>query len=264
MATVASTLPHARRLPLSRDQTMMLMVAINEMFLGVDIYLAHSVSGTIVPREWIPIIFGPIAGAVFLLAGIIAVRRRRLATGIAVVVSLVSIVVGLLGAYFHVIRAILPFGPAGQQVTVDYLVWAPPVLAPLTFALVGVLGISAILLEDPPDSGLLALPAGRRLCLPFSKTRAYLLWVGLGILATLISSVLDHARTDFQNPWLWVPAAAGIFAIVVTVALAVMDGPTRSDTTTFVGAMLVLILVGVVGAALHVNTNLTSQYVNKS
>ncbi len=261
MATVASTLPHARRLPLSRDQMMMLMVAINEIFLGVDIYLAHSVSGTIVPREWIPIMFGPLAGVMLLIAGIIALRQRPLATVIAVVVSLGSICVGLLGAYFHVIRAVLPYGPAGHQITVNYLVWAPPVLAPLTFGLVGVLGISAILLEDPPDSGMLALPAGRRLCLPFSKTRAYLLWVGLGILATLISSVLDHARTDFQNPWLWVAAAAGIFAIVVTVALAVMDRPTRSDTTTFVGAMLVLILVGVVGAALHVNTNLTSQYV---
>ena len=59
----------------------------------------------------------------------------------------------------------------------------------------------------------------------------------------------------------WLKEIHLIWAIVVTVALAVMDRPTRSDTTTFVGAMLMLILVGVVGAALHVKTNLTSQYV---
>jgi hypothetical protein len=42
------------RIPFSRDQLMLLMAATNEIFLGIDIYLAHSISGTIVPNEWIP------------------------------------------------------------------------------------------------------------------------------------------------------------------------------------------------------------------
>ena len=63
MYYLAEVLPglRERRLPLSRDQLMLLMAAINQIFLGIDIYLAHKISGTIVPREWIPIIFGPIA-----------------------------------------------------------------------------------------------------------------------------------------------------------------------------------------------------------
>ena len=130
--------PVARvRLPLSRDQLMLLMAAVNEVFLGIDIFLAHSISGTIVPNEWIPIIYGPVAGALLLLAGLVALRRRSLATVIATVVLVGSVVVGLLGAYFHVVRAILPSGPAGQQVSVNLLVWAPPVLGPLTFSLTG-------------------------------------------------------------------------------------------------------------------------------
>ena len=73
LATVFPSVRRIGRLPLSRDQLMLLMAAINEIFLGIDIYLAHSISGTIVPNEWIPIIFGPIAGVLLLLAGLIAI-----------------------------------------------------------------------------------------------------------------------------------------------------------------------------------------------
>jgi hypothetical protein len=140
--------------------------------------------------------------------------------------------------------------------TVNLLVWAPPILGPLTFSLVGVLGISAAWLEDPPDSGRLALMSGRYVQLPFAKTRAYFFWVGLGTLATVISAVLDHARTNFENPWLWVPTAVGVFSLVVAVTLGVVNRPTRADLMTYTVAMLLLIVVGVVGALLHVNTNL--------
>jgi hypothetical protein len=238
---------------------MLLMAAVNEIFLGIDIYLAHSISGTIVPNEWIPIIFGPVAGALLLLAGLIALRRRSLATVIATFVLLGSVVVGLLGAYFHVVRAILPSGPAGQQVSVNLLVWAPPVLGPLTFSLTGWLGLSAAWREDPADSGNLILLGGRRLQLPFSKTRAYFFIVGLGALATVNSSVLDHARVQFENPWLWFPTVVGIFGTVVPIVLAAMNEPTRGDLTTYTAAMVLLIVVGVVGAILHIEENLIAQ-----
>ncbi len=246
------------RLPLSRDQLMLLMAAINEIFLGIDIYLAHMISGTIVPNEWIPIIFGPVAGVLLLVAGLIALRNRPVATVIANVVFVASIVVGLLGAYFHLVRAALPSGPAGQQITVNLLIWAPPILGPLTFSLVGWLGMSAAWVESPPDSGTLTLLGGWRLKLPYSKTRAYLFIVGLGTLATVISSVLDHARVHFENPWLWVPTAAGVFGVVAAITLAAIDKPTRTDLITYTAAMLLLIVVGVVGAVLHIDVNLTA------
>jgi hypothetical protein len=260
MYHLATAVPVVRRvrLPLSRDQLMLLMAATNEIFLGIDIYLAHSISGTIVPKEWIPIIFGPIAGVVLLVAGLIALRRRPLATVLATAIFVVSIVVGLQGAYFHVMRAILPTGPIGQRVTLDLLVWAPPVLGPLTFSLVGWLGLSAAWVEAPADSGTLRLPGGRRLRLPYSKTRAYFFIVGLGTLATVISSVLDHARTGFVNPWLWLPTGVGVFGTVVAVMLGGLDEPTRGDLITYVAAMGLLIGVGVLGAVLHVRVDLTA------
>lgn len=261
MDTLATVFPQTRRLalPLSRDQLMLLMAAINEIFLGIDIYLAHSISGTIVPNEWIPIIFGPIAGVLLLLAGLLALRNRPLATVLANVVFVASVVVGLLGAYFHVVRAALPTGPVGQRLTLSLLVWAPPVLGPLMFALVGILGISAAWIEDPPDSGRLRLLGGRTLQLPYSKTRAYYFLVGLGALSTVISSVLDHARTNFENPWLWLPTVIGVFATVVAIAVGALRRLNAYDIMTYVAAMVLMIAVGVVGAWLHIDDSLTSQ-----
>ena len=37
---------------------MMLLVAVNLIFLGLDTYLSHIANGTLRPTEWIPIGFG--------------------------------------------------------------------------------------------------------------------------------------------------------------------------------------------------------------
>ena len=207
------------RLPLSRDQLMLLLAAVNLMFLGLDIYLAHRISGTIVPNEWIPIVFGPTAGVLVLIAGLLARRYRALASTVVTLLFLGSIGVGLAGAYFHLLRAGLPAAPEGERLTVSLVIWAPPVLGPLMFVLVGLWGMSAAWVEDPPDSGRLRFLGKTVLNLPMSKTRAYLLMVGLACLATLISAVLDHARTGFQNEWLWVPTVVGVFMATAPLVL---------------------------------------------
>jgi hypothetical protein len=261
MYHLANVFPGVRRfrLPLSRDQLMLMMAAVNEIFLGIDIYLAHKISGTIVPNEWIPIIFGPTAGVLLLIAGVIALKRRMLATIFANLIFLASIGVGLLGGYFHWVRAILPSGPAGSQVSLNLLVWAPPVIGPLVFSLVGLIGLSAAWAEEPPDSGRLVFWGQRKIRLPYSKTRAYFFMVSMGTLATLISSVLDHARTSFTNPWLWLPIGVGVFGVIVSAFIAMLERIRRGDLVVYLLAMLALILVGVTGMVLHIQENLTSQ-----
>jgi hypothetical protein len=261
MYHLATVFPAIRRvrIPITRDQAMLLMLALNELLLGIETFLAHSISGTIMPKEWIPIIFGPTAGICLFLAGVLAIRRRSLATVIATIIYLASIMVGLLGIYFHLIRAILPYAPLGERVSVPLFVWAPPILGPLTFALVGIMGISAVWLEHPPDSGTLRLFGGRSLRMPFSKTSAFFFMVGLGTLATTISSVLDHARTNFENPWLWVPTGVGIFGTVVALVLGAFDRPHRSDLIIYLLAMILLVLVGMMGVVLHILHNLAQE-----
>jgi len=261
LAILFPSLKGKRLLPLSRDQLMLLMAAINLVFLAVDIYLAHNLNGTIRPREWIPIIFGVVAGVLLLVAGAIALKWRKTAAIIASVVLITSILVGLLGAYFHVMRAIRPAAPLGERVTIPLLIWAPPIVGPLIFSLVGLWGVSAAWVEDPPDSGTLRLWGDTHLRLPFSKTRAYLFMVSLGILATLLSSVLDHGRAQFENPWLWPPIIVGVFGSIVAFALAVIDRPSRGDIGVYFGGMVLLLLIGLVGFVLHIQFDLTAQNV---
>ncbi len=255
MYHLATLFPTVRRLrlPLTRDQLMLLMAAVNEIFLSIDVYLAHSISGTIKPYEWIPIIFGAVAGVLLLLAGLIALRFRPLATVIANLVFLCSIIVGLLGFYFHLQRADLLTGAVAP---VNALVWAPPFLGPLFFALVGIMGISAAWIEDPPDSGQLVLLGQRRLRLPYGKTSAYCFIVSVGILSTVISSSLDHARVQFINPWVWLPTVAGIFGTIIALVFGLIRKPTRADITVYVAAMALLMIVGLLGGVLHIGANL--------
>lgn len=250
-------LPFLRRLriPITRDGAMLLVMAVTQFFLGLDTYLAHQISGTIVPREWIPIAFGPLAGVLLLVAGVIARRQRMAANLLATLVFLGSIVVGVLGSYFHILRAIRPFAAPGEQVTLSLLVWAPPLLGPITFALAGVLGLSAAWQEDPVNSGTLLLPGQKRLRMPLSKTRAYFFLVAFWMLATLVSAVLDHARSNFTNPFVWIPTVTGVFGLVVILALGAYETPQLSDYRTYFITMLVLMAVGAGGFVLHLLEN---------
>lgn len=256
LATVFPPVRRLGRLPLSRDQLLLLMTAVNQLFLSLDIYLAHSLNGQIQRNEWIPIIFGVVAGLLLLLAGLIALRNRPLATIIANLVLVASMVVGVLGMLFHITRTTIPGGSLFQQETVNLLIWAPPILGPFMFVLVGIMGISAAWIEAPIDSGRLRLLGNRHVQMPYSKTRAYFFIVAIGILVTTISSVLDHARLNFENRWVWLPLLAGIFGIVTAALMGVIARPNRADLTTYSSAMILLIVVGVVGFILHINSNL--------
>jgi hypothetical protein len=259
MAALEIVFPPARqlrRVPLTRDQFMLLLMAVNMFFLGVDTYLAHSMTGTIRGYEWIPIVFSPAAGALLLVAGAIALRRRPAADVLGCLVFAASFLVGALGTFFHLRRALVTGVQPGAEVSL--LVWAPPALGPLAFCLTGWLGLSAIWPEDRPNSGRLKLLGNRFLQLPYSKTQAYFFLVGMGFLTCLLSSTLDHARTGFTNPWLWIPLAAGVFGTVVPVVTGLVDRPGRFDLTVYTVTMLVLMGVGLLGGFLHIQRDLVT------
>lgn len=250
---------HKIRIPVTRDQVLLIMAAINEIFLGIDICLAHYLSGTVVPEEWIPIYYGPAAGIILIVAVIILMKNRNVGSIIITLIMIGSIFVGLLGWYFHLLRATALSGPLEDQVSLALLVWAPPFVAPLTFGLVGLWAITALWKEDPLDSGRIFFIFGVESRIPFSKTRAYALMVGLGILACVVSSALDHARSGFENPWLWVPSGVGIFAMISALMLGFIEKPSKGDLIVFMASMTALCLVGVLGSYLHISADLTSQ-----
>ena len=260
MHLLAEAAPRLRqiRLPLSRDQSFLLLAAFNQIFIAVDIYLAHNISGAIVANEWIPIVYGGLAGIALLLAGLIALHNRPLATRLANLVFLLGVAVGLLGAYFHLDRTVLLDSGLLSLEAVNALIWAPPVIGPLFFILISILGISAAWAEAPVDSGRLRLFGERHVQMPYSKTRAYMLITAIFILATLISSVLDHARIRFDNVWVWLPVAAALFGFTTSLCLGILRRPNPGDVVVHSVAMLLLILVGIVGFVLHAESSLTT------
>jgi hypothetical protein len=258
LATVAPIIRRIR-IPLFRDQALLLLIALNNLFLGVETYLAHSISGTIVPEEWTPILYGPVAGLILIIIGLIATRKRMAANILGTIVFTFNIAVGVLGSFYHLSRAILMSAEAGQQVSVPLLVFAPPVLGPITFALLGVLGISAAWQEVPAGSGSLVLWFGRKLNMPFSKTRAYFLLTGIGVLITVISSIIDHSHSGFSNPWTWIPTIFGVFATAVAIYLGFLDKPEKNDLMVYTITMLVMMGVGLLGSLLHISQNLVAE-----
>jgi len=61
---------------------------------------------------------------------------------------------------------------------------------------------------------------------------------------------------QYGHRWLWLPTVGGTFAMVVATVLGMIERPTRTDLWTYVGAMILLLAIGAVGAVLHLWFNL--------
>ena len=68
--------------------------------------------------------------------------------------------------------------------------------------------------------------------------------------------MLDHARTGFDGPGVWIATAVGVFGLVAAVTMGALDQPTTFDVGTYAFAMGLLILAGPLDALLHVQANL--------
>lgn len=240
-----------RRVVSSRDTLYLLIAAVTQLFLAADAFLSHVSSGGMIAREWIPVVFGLAAAGVLLLAGVVSIFHFGAATVLAVPTYLASMAVGILGAVFHWRYLWEPTEPVAEALVGTGQIYVPPVLAPLAFTLVGVLGLSAVLREVPPGSGALRVLPGRTLRMPYPKHRAYLLLVDVGILIAVVSATLDHAHARFEDPWMWAATAAGIFAAAAVFAYALRDDPSDGDRVSVLLALGLLAAAGLVGEGFH-------------
>ena len=209
---------------------MLLMAAVNEIFLGVDIYLAHSISGTITPYEWIPIVFGPVAGG-----AAAAGRADRPAPPPAGV-------------------RCSPPSSCGQHRR--RACWAPTsicVAPSCPTAAAGRAGLgrpARVGAADPGPADLLAGRAAgdqRRLdrrparqrpadaCRPTQAARCPTArrgptssWSAWAAWRPSSAACSITPRTGFDNPWLWLPTAAGVFGTVVAVVMGVIERGRRA------------------------------------
>ena len=246
------------RLPVSRNDLLLLMVAMMQIGLGVETYLAHLISGDVKPAEAIPVFLGPIFGVILL--GALGVRLSRRATTLSSLIILgvaaASVVVGVVGSAFHWARVVPPATAPGAALRWDWLIFAPPILGPLAFAGVGLLAIIAVLEDTQPESGKLTLPGIISFNTPLPQTRQFMWLIAFGLYAATLSSFLDHGRTSFENVFVWTPVVLGAFGAVATTLMALYANHKAADWFIFFWIMILMIVLGVMGLGLHVNADL--------
>lgn len=246
-------------LPLSRNDLLLLLVAFAEIGTGLETYLAHLISGDVKPAESVPVIFGPIAGVLLIIALIMRVRSKGAtipSSLIVIMTGLASVAVGVIGSAFHWSRALPPVNFANYGLQWDWIIYAPPVLGPLAFSGIGLLAIIALLEDTKPETGKLTLPGFITLNTPLPQTRQFLWLIAFGLYAATVSATLDHARTGFESIFVWIPTILGLFGSVVTTLMALYHEHRKADYFIFFWVMIVMIAVGVIGLGLHVNADL--------
>lgn len=120
---------------------LLVAIALGFFGLGADTFFEHFITMRH-QAQWIPIIFGPIAGVTALAT---AWRPHGLLWRLFFTTSWLAVLVGLAGIYYHGASALAQLGDApgsnGWEALLLQLRVAPPVGAPLAFTGLGVLGL---------------------------------------------------------------------------------------------------------------------------
>ncbi len=245
-------------LPVTRNDLLLLMVALMLIGLGVETYLAHLISGDVKPMEFIPVVSGPVFGLTLLGALLLRLWRGTalVSTLMIIGIALASIAVGVIGSAFHWTRAIPSGALAAQGLQWEWLVYAPPIAGPLSFAGVGLLAIIAVLEDTRPETGRLTLPGVISFRAPMTQTRQFLWLVALGLFAATLSAFLDHGRTGYTSVFVWIPVVLGLFGSIATTVMAIYHEHHEADYFIFFWTMLLMVGMGVLGLGLHINADL--------
>jgi len=140
------------------QRSLALVAAMSSLLSGLEVTYEHY-RGSYSQQ----VMYTPVAiSLVLAVTGVWAAFSRWAARVALPIVSLVTMLDGLVGFYFHV-RGVAR-KPGGWRIPVMNLIMGPPVFAPLLFALSGYLGLIASLLrreDDPQHTTLPGLPQPR-------------------------------------------------------------------------------------------------------
>ena len=212
-----------------------IFVLFNLACLGGDIFVAHSYNHFANRAEWIPLGFSIIAPVVLLAA--IAMGGLAPAKGLArwlgMLIGWGSIVLGIAGLLLHLNSQFF------EQQTLKSLVYTAPFAAPLAYTGLGLI----LLLNRMVDA----------------DTPQWAAWVLLlasgGFIGNFILSLADHAQNGFYHWTEWIPVVASALAAAF-LCLPLWAQTTATFLKSCIGLMVLQILVGLLGFALHVRANL--------
>ncbi|MBV9281562.1 MAG: hypothetical protein JOZ41_15895 [Chloroflexi bacterium] len=191
------------------QRSLALIAAFSSLLSGLEVSYEHYRGSYSQQIMYTPVLlsFG------LVVAGVSGALSRRAARTVLPLASLLTVVDGLVGFYFHV-RGVAR-KPGGWRIPVMNTIMGPPVFAPLLFALSGYLGLIASFLrrEDDPADGRGWLRPSPALPVPRARSGPGTLWVSLlprGVADEGISLEQHIREGRFQKH---VAVAAGLAAL---------------------------------------------------
>jgi hypothetical protein len=238
------------KLPMGKNRFLLMLVGVNFIFTGLDVALAHAVNNFVPAYEWIPILYAPL-GAVS--SFIVALRSKlsKLVSLTHIFLMALGVVVGILGTAFHANQALNPLG----QLTWIWITFASPILAPLSFAGISLVGLYGATEEAEGQPGLIEVPSLGTFKAPISRDRHFLWLIGLGFAASAVTSIIDHGQYGYTFYKL-IPIVYGLFAMGVVMTLAFRKKWSGGDELTYFWTMIAGIAVGILGFAFHLSGDL--------
>jgi hypothetical protein len=238
------------RLPMEKNRLLLIFVGINLFFTGIDVALAHSINSFVPVYEWIPIYFFPL-GAMSCFIISFQTNPKMWSALIHIALMSIGILVGVIGTAFHMNAVLNPLG----HLSWAWLVFGSPILAPLAFSGISLLGLYAITEEVEDRSGVLKVPGMGIFHAPISRDKHFLWLVGLGFGASAVTSIIDHAQYGY-NIFKLIAIVFGLFATSVVLTIAFSNHWSKRDEFVYFWTMIAAIIVGVLGFGFHLSADL--------
>jgi hypothetical protein len=169
------------------QRSLSLITAASSLLAGLEVTYEHYRGSYGQQVMYTPVLISPILA----IAGVWAVFSRRAARTVLPIISVITMLDGVVGFYFHV-RGIAR-KPGGWRIPVFNVIMGPPVFAPLLFAISGFLGFIASLLRREDDLHQTNLPGIPR------PPSAWLGWLPHQITAQGIVIEQDIREGRFQR-----------------------------------------------------------------
>jgi hypothetical protein len=240
------------------QRSLALIAALSSLMSGFQVATEHYRAGYGLQVMFTPVLLSPLLA----VAGALAAVNRRAARTLLPVISLLTVLDGLAGVYFHARN--IARRPGGWRITVVNVVMGAPLLAPALFALSGYLGFIASLLrregggigEPPIPAWLTRVPHLGAHTLEFEtdvregRFQQHLAAAaGLTALLSALESLYSHYRNDYRYAVEWTPLATG--AVMTAVGFATV--PSRSVARLLLLPVSLLTTInGVTGLYYHV------------
>ena len=238
------------RLPIEKNRLLLIFVGLNLFVTGIDVALAHSINSFIPVYEWIPIYYFPL-GAMSCFIISLQTTPKKVFALIHISLMIIGLMVGFIGMAFHMNAVLNPLG----HLSWAWLVFGSPILAPLAFSGISLLGLYAITEEVGGSSGVLIIHGLGRFHAPISRDKHFLWLVGLGFGASAITSIIDHAQYGY-NVYKLIAIVFGLFATSVVLTIALSDKWSKKDELVYFWTMIAAIIVGVMGFGFHLSGDL--------